>query len=49
MNVRRMPSSPPVHRGTAPEDLGLVGTPYFWAGIAGAVTVWGGLMLLLWW
>ena len=33
----------------APQDTGLVGTPYFWTGLAGAVAVWGVIMLLLWW
>jgi len=32
----------------APEDAGLVGTPYFWAGLAATVAVWGAVMLALW-
>jgi hypothetical protein len=32
-----------------PEDAGLVGTPYFWTGVAGSVAVWAALMLALWW
>ena len=32
----------------APEDAGLVGTPYFWIGIAAAVALWVVVMLLLW-
>lgn len=32
----------------APEDAGLVGTPYFWTGIAAAVALWGVVMLALW-
>jgi len=31
-----------------PADAGLVGTPYFWTGVAGTVAVWGALMLALW-
>ncbi|WP_167772585.1 hypothetical protein [Ramlibacter henchirensis] len=31
------------------EDAGLVGTPYFKVGIAGAVIAWAALMLSLWW
>lgn len=31
-----------------PEDLGLVGTPYFWTGIGGVVAVWAIVMLVLW-
>lgn len=31
-----------------PEDSGLVGTPYFWAGIAAAVGAWLLLMFALW-
>jgi hypothetical protein len=26
------------------EDAGLVGTPYFWTGIAGTVAIWAALM-----
>ena len=32
----------------APEDAGLVGTPYFWTGIAAAVGVFAAVMLALW-
>jgi hypothetical protein len=32
-----------------PEDTGLVGTPYFWTGVAGSVAVWAAVMLALWW
>jgi hypothetical protein len=32
----------------APEDAGLVGTPYFWVGVAAAVVAWLALMALLW-
>lgn len=30
------------------EDAGLVGTPYFWTGIAATVGVWAAFMLSLW-
>jgi hypothetical protein len=30
------------------DDSGLVGTPYFWAGLAGTVAVWGVVMVALW-
>jgi hypothetical protein len=33
----------------APEDAGLVGTPYFKIGLAGAVIAWAALMVSLWW
>lgn len=32
----------------ASEELGLVGTPYFWTFIAGTVGLWAVLMLALW-
>jgi hypothetical protein len=32
----------------APEDVGLVGTPFFWTGVAATVAVWGAVMLALW-
>ncbi len=32
----------------APEEFGLVGTPYFWTGIASLVALWAILMLVLW-
>jgi hypothetical protein len=32
----------------APEDAGLVGTPYFWTGLAAAVGLWAAVMLALW-
>jgi len=32
----------------APEDAGLVGTPYFWTGIVAAVVAWLLVMLALW-
>ena len=32
----------------APEEFGLVGTPYFWTGIAGVVGLWALVMLALW-
>ena len=32
----------------APEDAGLVGTPYFWTGVAGAVVLWAAVMVVLW-
>lgn len=31
-----------------PQDAGLVGTPFFWIGIAASVGAWAVLMLLLW-
>ena len=31
-----------------PQDSGLVGTPYFWIGIAGCVAAWAVVMLLIW-
>jgi len=31
-----------------PEDAGLVGTPYFWTGIAAVVAAWVVVMLALW-
>ncbi len=32
----------------APEDAGLVGTPYFWTGLAGTVLAWAVLMAAFW-
>ncbi len=32
----------------APEDFGLVGTPYFWTGIASVIAVWAIVMLAFW-
>jgi hypothetical protein len=32
-----------------PEDVGLVGTPYFWTGVAGSLVIWAALMVALWW
>jgi hypothetical protein len=32
----------------APEDAGLVGTPYFWTGIGAAVAAWVVVMVTLW-
>ena len=32
----------------APEDAGLVGTPYFWTGIGAVVATWLLVMLALW-
>ena len=31
-----------------PDEMGLVGTPYFWTGVAGTVAVWAALMLAFW-
>jgi hypothetical protein len=31
----------------APQDSGLVGTPYFWTGVAATVALWGAVMLAL--
>jgi hypothetical protein len=31
-----------------PEDSGLVGTPYFWAGMAAVIGIWLLLMLAFW-
>ena len=31
-----------------PEEFGLVGTPYFWSGVAGLVAVWAVLMVAFW-
>jgi hypothetical protein len=30
-----------------PQDAGLVGTPYFWTGIAATVALWGAVMVAL--
>jgi len=30
-----------------PQDAGLVGTPYFWTGVAAAIALWGAVMLAL--
>jgi len=30
------------------EDAGLVGTPYFWTGIAGTVALFAAVMVALW-
>jgi hypothetical protein len=32
----------------APDDMGLVGTPYFRAGLVAIVAAWLALMLVLW-
>ncbi|WP_275405158.1 hypothetical protein [Ramlibacter humi] len=35
-------------RTMTPEEFGLVGTPYFWGGLAGLFAVWLVVMLALW-
>lgn len=48
-NDHGRPAKAPAHEVATPGDLGLVGTPYFWTGMAGIVGVWGAVMLMLWW